>query len=90
MGFPFPRLAEWLFTIYLRFGTASAVVPTPLSPKTAAQVSLRIDRFVSGNGSFTRWLQGFLILARRNDSVSTAGGNRIMAFKGVVSPNGSQ
>ena len=52
------RLAHQFQTMHLGFDAASSVVSTPASPQGTTQVSLRTNRFVSGNGSGARPLPG--------------------------------
>lgn len=72
----------------LRFDAASAVTSTPVSPQSAPQVSLRTDRGVSGNSFGARRLPGLGILARRDHCIGVSGGNRLVAFTGVISTFG--
>ena len=72
--------------MHLCLDAASAVVSTPVSPQSATQISLRIDRIVSGNSSGTRRFPGLRILARRDHRVGVSGGNRLMAFACVIGP----
>ena len=45
-----------------------------------AQISRRVDRLVPGDGSGTCGLPRLGVLARWNDSMSIASGNRVVAF----------
>ena len=72
----------------MHFGidAASTVVSAPASPQGAAQISLRIDRIVTSNFSGARWFLGLRILAWRDHCMGVSGGNRLVAFTGVVRP----
>jgi len=71
-----------------RFDPASTVVAGQVSPQGTtqgtAQVSRRIDRFVSGDCPGARGFPRFGIFAGRDDSVSATGGNRMVAFAGII------
>ena len=77
-----------------RFDATSAVVSAPTSPHRAAQISLRIDRIVTGNRSVACPLpgsacqharEGFAFL-RGGIGVGISGSNRLRAFTGVIRP----
>ena len=82
------RLAKQFHKMHLRFDAASAVVSAPASPQSAAKISLRADRVVSGNSSGTRRFPGLCIFTRWDDCMSISGGNRLVAFTGVIRPVG--
>ena len=52
----------------------------------AAQITLRMDRIVTSNCSGARWFPGLCILAWRDHCMGVSGGNRLVAFTGVVRP----
>jgi hypothetical protein len=72
--------------VSFRFDAASAMVSAPASPQRAAQIPLRIDRIVTGNCSGARRLPGLGILARWDHRMGISGGNRLVAFTGVIRP----
>jgi hypothetical protein len=68
------------------FDTASVMVSAPPSPQSAAQISLRIDSLVSDGGTGACGLPWLGILARWDDSMGIAGGNRLGVFSRVIRP----
>ncbi len=68
------------------FDATSAVVSAPTSPDGAAQISLRIDRIVTGNRSVARRFPGLCILTRRDHRMGISRRNRLVAFTGVIRP----
>ena len=79
-------LAEKLDAVHLALDAASAVVSAPFSPDGAAEVSRCIDCLVAGDSSGACGFPWFGVLARRDDGVGIAGGNRVVAFSSVVGP----
>ena len=59
-------------------------VSAPSSPQGIAQVSRSIDRFVSGDGPGARRLPRLGIFAGRDGGMSATGGNRVVAFAGII------
>ena len=74
--------------MHLGFDAASAVISAPASPQRAAQIPLRIDRIVTGDGSSARRLPGLGILAWWDHRVGFSGGNRFVTFTGIIRPIG--
>ncbi len=78
------RLAQKFHTMHFCFDAASAVVSAPASPKGTTQISLSIDRIVTGNCSGARRLLGLFILARWDHCMRISCGNRFVAFARVI------
>ena len=72
--------------MHLGLDAASAVVSAPASPQGMPQVSLRTNRFVSGNSSSARRLPRLGILARWYHCMGVSCGNGLVAFVRVVRP----
>ena len=70
--------------MHLGFNAASAVVSAPVSPHSAAQISLCADRVVPGNSSGARRFPGFGVFAWWNHRVGVSGSNGFVAFARVV------
>jgi len=74
--------------MHLGFDAASAVISAPASPQRAAQIPLRIDCIVTGDGSSARQLPELGILAWWDHRVGYSGGNRFVTFTGIIRPIG--
>jgi hypothetical protein len=70
--------------MHLRFDETSAVVSAPSSPERAAKAFRRAQGLVTSHGSGGDILPRLRVLAGRDDGMSAALGDRIMALAGVV------
>lgn len=75
--------------MHLGLGAASAVIPAPSSPDRPANPLRCPQDFVPGYGPGAVGFPGLGVLAGRNDSGSSTGGDGVMALAGIEGPVGS-
>jgi hypothetical protein len=77
-------LARKLHTMPLRFDAASAALPAPSSPGGATRILLCPQSLVARHGARDDGAPGLCVLAGRDDGMSAAVPDGIMALAGVV------
>lgn len=74
--------------MHLSLDAAPAVVSAPPFPNGSTEIARGIDRIAACDGAGAVRLPRLGVLARLDDSMSIACGNRVMAFSGVIGPIG--